>query len=484
MRSNKKLILNARDILLRDKFTASEKLTFILTYALFILLIFNAKEQPLWISCIIIIMGVCSIINIKVHEIVHPFETEKIWRKLTCLNLPAIALIAINFFTAFNNPTAIVTIDGNDFIQLNKSNSILGNNIGITGNWLYFLSIISIFLLCTNLLIIPKSLYFINKLFCWCSASIYLIIFIGFSFKILSFANPSFLINEDSNNFFFYLAKDSNWTAFALLWMYVSFTISIIEYEKNNHKFRKSYCLFYLAICPLIVSSSYIIEPSASSLLLSFAFFHICFLAHNYFKKVSKKAYILLRPFLLLFSLVAIVNCIYLYSKIEIIYHKFDPIRQSCMEMFMDSPIFGWGMNSFHKLVPFYNNPYIINQLGEHNSSGVRNLLCDYGLIGVMIMATYTITLFFQYILRKQKNPVSEVLFSGLFLIIILSFFNNPFSSIPVVFSFWLIGFLSIRWAQIASSPADEVDTRRNLMISDKLRNIPFVTNPKKDVFK
>ena len=150
----------------------------------------------------------------------------------------------------------------------------------------------------------------------------------------------------------------------------------------------------------------------------------------------------------------------------------------------MDSPIFGWGMNSFHKLVPFYNNPYIINQLGEHNSSGVRNLLCDYGLIGVMIMVTYTITLFFQYILRKQKNPVSEVLFSGLFLIIILSFFNNPFSSIPVVFSFWLIGFLSIRWAQIASSPADEVDTRRNLMISDKLRNIPFVTNPRKDVFK
>jgi hypothetical protein len=47
-----------------------------------------------------------------------------------------------------------------------------------------------------------------------------------------------------------------------------------------------------------------------------------------------------------------------------------------------------------------------------------------------------------------------------------------------------MIGFLAIRWAQILTNPADEVDTKENLVAADMKRNVPFVTDPKKEVFK
>ena len=47
-----------------------------------------------------------------------------------------------------------------------------------------------------------------------------------------------------------------------------------------------------------------------------------------------------------------------------------------------------------------------------------------------------------------------------------------------------MIGFLAIRWAQLIYDRPDQVDTGENLITSDQLRKVPFVTNPKKEVFK
>ena len=47
-----------------------------------------------------------------------------------------------------------------------------------------------------------------------------------------------------------------------------------------------------------------------------------------------------------------------------------------------------------------------------------------------------------------------------------------------------MIGFLAIRWAQLIFHRPDKVDTDENFILSDQLRKVPFVTNPKKEVFK
>ena len=64
------------------------------------------------------------------------------------------------------------------------------------------------------------------------------------------------------------------------------------------------------------------------------------------------------------------------------------------------------------------------------------------------------------------------MLFFALFLIILLSFFENPFYNTATTFSFWIVGFLAIRWAQLVHHAPDEVDTEENLILPDLERNV------------
>ena len=86
--------------------------------------------------------------------------------------------------------------------------------------------------------------------------------------------------------------------------------------------------------------------------------------------------------------------------------------------------------------------------------------------------------------LLKFKFKISNTLFFGLFVLIILCFFDHPFYNSLVTFSFWIIGFMAIRWSQLASRNPDQVDTKENLIWTENLRKVPFVQNQKKEEFK
>ena len=484
MKAQEKLTLNIRDIALRDLFTASEKLNFIALFLLFIILTFNFNSRSIWTSSFVLIIGASSLINIKIHDLVHPFIIDKIWTKLLWFNVPAISLLSIYLLTALGNCITPISISGSTFLEFRKPENIFSTNVAFRDNWMLFLSSVSLFSLCTHLLIIPKSLYFINKLLSWFCKSLFLIIFLGYIFKAADFIKPPFTTGTGYSDYFCYFPYDGDWAAFALLWIYVSYTISIIEYKKSDKKFLRTQSPVYLILCTLIASTTLVIKESIASLLLSFAFVHICFLAYHFYKEENKDTLKLIRPFIFLLGVSSIIKGLHTFSLINTHNSVIKNLKKSGYEMIADSPLFGWGINSFQKLAPYYNDAFLLNHNYEAIPSSIIQFICDFGLLGIIIICLLPIALYYKYLKNKQNNPISDTLFFGLFFIVILSFFDNPFYSIPVTLSFWIIGFLAIRWAQLIYNRPDEVDTGRNLIAPDDLRKVPFVANPKKEVFK
>lgn len=484
MKSESTSTLNIRDIALRDHFTASEKLNFITLFVIFIVLTWNIDNRSIWASCFVLLIASSSIINIKIHQIVHPFFIDKLWVKLFILNLPVIYLLIIYFLTAIGNCIETTTINNASISYLRKPENILSTNVAFKDNWIFFLSSISLFTLSTQLLLIPKSLYYINKFLSWCCISISLIVLLGFIFKGANLAKPLFSNGTGQIDFFFYFAYDGGWAAFAILWMYVSYAVSIIEYEKSDSKFTKTSSPFYLALTILLASTTLMIQASVASLFLSFAFLHICFLSYQYYKKRKDPKLKLIKTYIFLLGAGSAFKGLHTFTQINTIDSVARNLKKSGLEIFSDSPLFGWGINGFQKLSPYYNDAHLLNQNYESIPSGAITLIMEFGLIGAFVICLYTAILYFQYIIQKRTNSFSNTLFFALFLIILLSFFDNPFYSIPVTFSFWIIGFLGIRWSQLINQRADEVDTNVRLLTSDGLRNVPFVTNPKKEVFK
>lgn len=483
MKPQSKLSLNIRDIALRDNFTASEKLNFIALFILFIALTWNPDNRSIWTACFVLVIGTSSLINIKIHDMVHPFVIDDLWTKLLCFNLPAIFLLIIYFLTALGNCIEPISIGNTPFLELTTPN-IFSTNVGFKDNWIPFLSTISLFSLSTHLLLIPKSLYFINKFLSWCCISLPFLILFGYSFKAIHLTQPLFTTGTGQFDFFFYFPYDGDWAAFALLWMYVSYAISIIEYQKDNREFTATHAPFYLALTVLLASTTLFIQESIPSLFLSIAFVHICFCFFQYFKKEKEPILKSIGPYIAVSGIIITLKALHTFTQINSHNSVSENLKKSALEIISDSPLFGWGINGFQKLAPYYNDASLLNQKYETIPSSVIHFLCEFGFIGLIIIGLYAIILYLRYLKEKQTNSFSETLFFALFLIILLSFFDNPFYCIPVSFSFWIIGFLAIRWAQLIHYRADEVDTEKKLITSDQLRNVPFVTNPKKEVFK
>ena len=484
MKAQEKLTLNIRDIALRDLFTASEKLNFFALFVLFITLTCNFDNRSIWTSCFVLVIGTSSLINIKIHELVHPFIIDKLWSKLLYFNLPVISLLIIYLLTALGNCIEPISINGFAFLEFKKPETIFSTNVAFKDNWILFLSTISLFTISTHLLLIPKSLYFINKLLAWFCNSLFLMIVLAYIFKAGNFAKPLFTAGTGQSDYFFYFPYDGDWAAFALLWIYASYAISVIEYEKSDRKFTQTKAPFYLVLCTVLASTTLVIQESVSSLFLSFAFVHICFLAYRYFKKENKPALKLIGPYIFLLGIGSTLKGLYTFSQLNAHDSVIENLKKSGFEMIADSPLFGWGINSYQTLAPYYNDASLLNHNFEAIPSSIINFLCEFGFIGTIIICLLPIILYYRYLKKKQNNSFSNTLFFALFLISLLSFFDHPFYSIPVAFSFWIIGFLAIRWAQLIYHRPDEVDTGENLITSDQLRKVPFVTNPKKEVFK
>jgi hypothetical protein len=129
MNTHKKLLLNIRDIALRDNFTGAEKLNFIALFIAFITLTWNLDSRSIWTSCFLLIIGTSSIINIKIHDIVHPFIIDKLWTRLLFLNLPAIFLLIIYFLTALGNCIELISLGDASFLGLNSPENIFSTNV-------------------------------------------------------------------------------------------------------------------------------------------------------------------------------------------------------------------------------------------------------------------------------------------------------------------------------------------------------------------
>ena len=113
-----------------------------------------------------------------------------------------IALLIIYLLTALGNCIELISINGFSFLEFKKPENLFSTNVAFKDNWILFLSTISLFSICTHLLLIPKSLYFINKLLSWFCNSLYLIILSAYIFKAGDFEKPLFTRAIQSDYFF------------------------------------------------------------------------------------------------------------------------------------------------------------------------------------------------------------------------------------------------------------------------------------------
>ncbi len=159
-------------------------------------------------------------------------------------------------------------------------------------------------------------------------------------------------------------------------------------------------------------------------------------------------------------------------------------LRRAAIEMFRDSPLFGWGMDSFAQLLPFYADDTLLGTRHDRATSDSLQTFAEIGILGCLPLGILIIYLVIRYLRGQHDIHLTNHLLVGCVGCIILACFDSPFMSPAVCLSFFIIFFSALRWADLSRNRVDEVDTKPDLIIHEDHRTVPFHTKKYDEKFK
>ena len=470
-----------RDKLLRDNFTPAEAILFGVMLLLSLLVFWLGDPRSFWLLGCLLILGCLTPVILKTHEQTHPFFVDLLWPKFWMCTAPA-WLLTLQFIIGLTqNPLATIDIGKLTYHVLEPINTWRPTSAAETGTWLVLFGFSAAYILTTSLYIVPKSRSFFERLLPWlCFGSVLVAVF-GFIQKGLGLAKPLFTRGTGSEDFFAFFPYDGHWAAFAILWCCACFAMALLStrYE-DNPTFIHSIGPWYLAGGTLLGVSGLIVDaPLPSAILLLTLSIMLLILAVHFLANsndIHRKA--ISTSSGLAASIAFALGIIRIFEDNAFPAESND-LRRAAWHLFQENPIFGWGFDSYGKLLPFYSSDTLLAQPAERATSDLLQFLAELGVFGCLIVLGFLIAFILHYTRRRHNIRLTNHLLIGCGAVLVLACVDTPFMSPSVFCSFFVIFFSALRWGELSRSKIDEVDAARPQLITPESdRRVPFFTKP------
>jgi O-antigen ligase len=473
--------LRPRDKLLRDNFTPAEALLFGVTLIMASMVYWIGDPRSFWLLGSLLILGSLTPVILKTHEQTHPFFIDLLWPKFWICTAPAWIFLLQFIIGLTQNPLGTLALGELTFNIVQPVNIWRPSSAANSSTWLTIFGFVAIYLLTSTLYIVPKSRSYFERILPWlCSGAVLLGVF-AYIQKGLGLTKPLFTSGTGANDFFAFFPYDGHWAAFASLWCCACIAMALLSTRYDDSPdFIHSIGPWYLTGGTLLGASGFIVEallPSAILLLTLSAMLLITavdFLAHS--KDIHRK------PIALSSGLAACLS--FAGGIVQMFQGNAYPVntialRSAAIDMFKANPIFGWGIDSYGKLLPFYSNDMLLGQRSERAASDILQLLAEFGIFGGLIIFGFLIAFILRYILGARNIRLTNHLLLGCGSVLVLALCDTPFMSPAVFFSFFTIFFMALRWAELSRSKIDDVDAYRpQLVTPETKRRVPFYDKP------
>ncbi len=479
--------LTPRDRLLRDSFTQAEIFLTGLLVVSSIALLHPGQPRSYWLLGFFLIIGSLVPVALKTHELNHPFFIDYLWSRYLYLSAPFWLLLVCFLIGSFQSPTETVILENTEYQILKSINPWLPTTTKFGSAWICLLAYGCMHMLCITLFIIPKSLaYFERVLPVMCLIATLVCVF-GYMQKIAGSTTPFYAYEHATGDYFSIFAYDGHWAAYALLWMTVCFTFALRQLEYEGFlPLSETTIPWYLSGGLLLGYSGLFLKSAFPSaiLLLFFSGFAFIFTVSYLRSKRSNKDY-RVAVFALLLGTIAVTNAIIRLIKQAPYDLTAQGLRQSAWRMFCENPLFGWGIDSFSHLAPFYQSDLLLNEKHERAFSEINQILAEFGLIGTLPIILALLIPLIRYFRGQHDFIMSNMLLSACAGVLIIALFDTPFMSPAVFFSFLTLFFSALRWGDLARKRVDEVDSKTVVVVThSSKRGVPVYTGPKNERFK
>ena len=440
-----------------------------------------ADPRSDWVLSALVVIGFLSLFILKTHERTNPFFIHQLWPRFFTCSAPAWIVLLQFVIGLTQNPLETISSEDSVFHILEPISTWSPTSAADRSTWIIIVGFSAAFILSSLLFIIPKSRSFFERIIPLFCLSAVLVAVFGYIQVGLQLESPLFTKGTGLADFFAFFPYDGHWAAFATLWCSCCFAMAWLSTRYNDSPaFIHSIGPWYVAGGILLGSTGLIVDAPipAAVLLVTLAGMLLIFSVEFLIK--SKDLH---RTYIVIGS--GISACLCFAAGIFKLTQKNDlsaystTFRNDAYEMFRANPIFGWGADSYEKIFPFFGSDELVGQHAERATSDLLQLLAEFGLFGLLIVISF-ITYFLIRYLRGQHNiRLTNHLLVGCLAVTILSAFDTPFMSPAVFFSFFVIFFSSMRWAELSSKKVDDIDTKiLQYVVPESERRIPFFNEP------
>lgn len=466
-----------RDKLLRDNFTPAETTLFVAILVMALLVYWVGDPRSFWLLGSLIILGCLTPVILKTHEQTHPFFVDLLWPKFWICTAPAWVLVVQFIIGLTQNPLSTLTVGNTIFHTVDPVSIWRPTSAADTTAWLTLFGFCATYLMVTSLYIVPKSRSFFERILPWLCFTAVLVGVFGYIQKGFGLTKPIFTPGTGDTDFFAFFPYDGHWAAFASLWCCACIAMALLSTRYDDSPtFIHSTGPWYLTGGVLLGASGFLVEaqlPAAILLLTLSAMLLIVtvnFLADS--KDIHRK------PIAISSGVAACLSFaggIFHFFQDGAFTADTSSLRSAAYEMFQANPIFGWGIDSYGELLPFYSNDTLLGQRTERAASDLLQLLAEFGLFGFILLLGFLIAFILRYIRGRHNIRLTNHLLFGCGSVLVFSLCDTPFMSPAVFFSFFVIFFSSLRWAEISRNKIDEVDAPRPQLVTPaSQRRVPF----------
>lgn len=433
--------------------------------------------RSFWLLGGLLISGGLTPVILKTHEQTHPFFVDLLWPKFWICTAPVWAL-ALHFLIGLTqNPLSTLTVGKLTFHTIEPINIWRPSSAADTETWLTLFAFCATYILVASLYIVPKSRAYFERLLPLLCLGAALVSVFGYIQTGLGFTTPLLMPRTGATDFFAFFPYDGHWAAFAILWCCTCTAMALLSTRYDDSpEFIQSNGPWYLTGATLLGASGFLVEAPLPSAILLLTFSVMLLIVAVEFLAHSKDTH--RTPIAISSGLAA---CLFFASGIFRIFQDNSfpadtaALQHAAFDMFQANPIFGWGFDSYSKLLPFYSSDLLLGQRAERASSDLLQFMAEFGLFGLAIIIGFLVAYITRYIRGRHNIRLTNHMLLGCGAVLLLAVFDTPFMSPAVFFSFLAIFFCALRWAEISRNNVDEVDAARPQLVTPvSQRRVPF----------
>jgi hypothetical protein len=473
-----------RDKLLRDTPTTAESMVYWLVFVVAAATFLIGDPRSFWLLGGMIILGTLTPAILKTHEHTHPFFVDKLWPMFWLASLPVWAVLAQLAAGFLQRPLSSLRIDQTDYLQLNPINLWQPTAAADRGAWVTIPGFAAAYLIALLLFLIPKSRAFFERLLPPLCAGAVFIALIGYLQHGLNLDQPLLTKGTGRSDFFAFFPYDGHWAAFATLWCCACVSMALLASRyADSPIFIRSCGPWYLTGGALIGGTSFLIASPipAAVLLLSLAMMLLIVAIEFSTRSRDPHRHMisLTCGFAACFSFAASIFRLLAQGasgESSALLHK------AALDMFQASPVFGWGPEGFSRIAPFFASDRLNGQRFDRAESDLLQLLAEFGVFGALIGLVFFACFLYRYLSGKHDIQLTNHLLIGCAAVVLLAPWDSPFMSPSVFFSFFILFFSAMRWADLSRNRVDGVDAARPQLVTPaSQRRVPFFTEPYQD---